>query len=113
MTIPDSVTSIGYAAFSGCSGLASVTIGNSVSSIGREAFYRCTNLTSVTIGNSVTSIGSAAFSGCNGLASIYITDLSKWYNISFDGQYANPLNYAARGLYLNGVRVTEVFILTE
>ena len=34
-----SVTSIGYEAFSGCSGLTSVTIGNSVTSIGSDAFY--------------------------------------------------------------------------
>ena len=34
MTIPDSVTSIGDGAFSGCSGLTSVTIPDSVTSIG-------------------------------------------------------------------------------
>lgn len=38
MTIPNSVTSIGDCAFSGCSGLTSVTIPNSVTSIGRSAF---------------------------------------------------------------------------
>ena len=46
-TIPNSVTSIGDWAFSGCSGLTSVTIGNSVTSIGFGAFYGCTGLTSV------------------------------------------------------------------
>ncbi|TQS82681.1 MAG: hypothetical protein A3Q59_04155 [Methanomethylophilus alvi] len=61
-TIPDSVTSIGYYAFSGCTAITSVTIPDSVTSIGSYAFYRCNALTSVNIGKSVTSIGSLAFS---------------------------------------------------
>ena len=71
-TIPNSVTSIGGGAFSGCTGLTSITIPNSVTSIGGDAFSGCTGLTSVTIPNSVTSIGNYAFSGCTGLTSITI-----------------------------------------
>ena len=63
-TIPNSVTSSGYGAFDGCSGLTSVTIPNSVTSIGEAAFYGCSGLTSVTIPNSVTSIGKYAFEDC-------------------------------------------------
>ena len=71
-TIPNSVTSIGSSAFSGCSGLTSITIPNSVTYIGDWAFSGCSGLTSITIPNSVTSIGDGAFSGCSGLTSITI-----------------------------------------
>ena len=65
ITIPDSVTTIGNWAFSVCSSLTSVTIGDSVTTIGNRAFYRCGNLTSITIPDSVTSIGKGAFDECN------------------------------------------------
>ena len=48
-TIPNSVTSIGRSAFSGCSSLTSVTIPNSVTSIGNGAFQSCFSLTSIVV----------------------------------------------------------------
>ena len=72
VTIPNSVNSIGVGAFSYCSGLTSVTIPNSVTSIDDMTFSSCSGLKSVTIPNSITSIGEAAFSGCSGLTSVTI-----------------------------------------
>ena len=72
ITIPSSVTSIGGSAFQGCTGLTSITIPNSVTSIGWGAFRDCTGLTSVTIPDSVTSIGESAFYNCRGLTSVTI-----------------------------------------
>ena len=60
--IPNSVTSIGYGAFSRCRRLTSISIPNSVTSIEEKAFYSCSDLKSITIPNSVTSIGKDAFS---------------------------------------------------
>ncbi len=70
ITIPDSVTSIGYDAFSGCKSLTSITIPDSVTSIGYDAFSGCNSLTSITIPDSVTSIGQGAFYDCSSLTSI-------------------------------------------
>lgn len=74
ITIPDSVTNIGYEAFRGCTGLTSITIPNSVTSIDNRAFYNCTGLTSITIPDSVTSIRTEAFRSCTGLTSITIPE---------------------------------------
>ena len=86
LVIPAGVTSIGWYAFSGCSGLTSVSIPNSVSSIGSYAFSSCSGLTSVSIPNSVSSIGSSAFDGCSGLTSITIgNSVTNISSNAFDG----------------------------
>ena len=74
VVVGDSVTSIGYHAFLGCTALESVTIPDSVTSIGQGAFCDCAALESVTIGDSVTNIGSWVFSGCTALESVTIGD---------------------------------------
>ena len=91
--IPNSVTSIGSGAFSGCSSLpvvdnlryadtylveavdktlSSYTIKEGTKWIGNRAFEDCSSMTSVIIPNSVTSIGNSAFWGCSGLTSVTI-----------------------------------------
>jgi len=51
--IPDSVTSIGNAAFASCESLTSITIPDSVTSIGNAAFRQCASLTSIIIPSTV------------------------------------------------------------
>ena len=72
VTIPNSVTRIALGAFQNCYGLTSVTIPNSVNFIGPHAFSCCTSLTSITIPYKVTSINSTTFHGCSGLISVTI-----------------------------------------
>ena len=74
VTIPDSVTKIGFSAFNACKALTSVTIGSGVTSICDWAFANCYALPSITIGNSVRSIGNNAFEDCSSLTSVTIPD---------------------------------------
>ena len=81
--IPESVTSIDYYVFLGCSLLRSITIPEGVTSIGTSAFCNCSSLPSITIPSSVTIIGGNAFAGCSGLRSITISE-----GITSIGSYA-------------------------
>ena len=77
-----SVTGIGNDAFSGCGGLAEITIPDSVTGIGKWAFFECSGLTEITIPDSVTSIGECAFLHCDGLESITVEAGNSVYHSS-------------------------------
>ena len=70
VTIPESVTSIGRAAFLNCIGLTSLTIKGVATSIGAVAFSSCTSLTSLSLVGSFQTIGDQAFASCNSLTSL-------------------------------------------
>lgn len=95
ITIPNTVTSIGYRAFYDCDGLETVNMGNNVESIDRFAFANCASLKTITIPNSVTSISSEAFLD---------TQLKSFVgkNASPDGRYlvvdGELTHFAPRGL---------------
>lgn len=93
ITIPNSVTSIGYHAFQGCTSLpvedniryadtyaveavdktlSTYTIKNGTRFIGSSAFRDCSSLASINIPNGVTTIGERAFDHCSSLTSINI-----------------------------------------
>lgn len=72
--IPNTVTSIGSAAFSECSGLVSITIPSNVSVIGFEAFSGCTKLASIIISEGVNSINNGAFKCCYSLTNIILPE---------------------------------------
>ncbi|MFA7369641.1 MAG: leucine-rich repeat protein, partial [Kiritimatiellales bacterium] len=72
VTIPDSVTYIGWGAFYQCAGLTNVVIGTNVGGIDSQAFSECTALRDITIPDRVTSIGMSAFSGCSSLTNVIL-----------------------------------------
>lgn len=71
-SIPNSVTSVGHAAFAYCKNLTNIVIPNTVKKISSNAFRFCTGITSFTIPDSVDAIGYYALSDNSGLASVTI-----------------------------------------
>ena len=78
--LPNSVTSIGDDAFTGCFNLTNVTVSDSVTSIGAAAFYQCINLTNINIGAGLTSIGYDGFDGCYSLTAITVATNNPAYS---------------------------------
>lgn len=66
------ITAVKANVFSCCSNLKSIIIPNSVKSIGCAAFYKCTDLISISMPKSVTKIDAYAFEGCSSLKDIKI-----------------------------------------
>lgn len=69
--IPNSVVTIGMAAFEDCTRLKKITIPNAVQNIDAEAFGYCESLEEVTLPNTLSAIGDYAFYGCTSLDTIY------------------------------------------
>ncbi len=81
--IPEGVTTIGDAAFSGCSSITSVTIPEGVTDIETGSFATCSSLTNITLPSSLTRIGNNSFYGCKTLTNIQIPN-----NVKEIGSYA-------------------------
>ena len=83
--------------------------GYPVTAIAKSAFFFKTTVHSITIPSTVTRIGDDAFYYCESLENVYISDLSAWCNIAFDGPRATPMYYASN-LYLNNELLTDLTI---
>ena len=74
ITIPETVTRIGFRTFGGCASLTNIIIPNRVTMIGSESFNYCTALTELTLPNSVTTIDNEAFYNCTSLNNISLSN---------------------------------------
>ena len=86
-TIPNSVTSIGLYAFSGCSSLSSITIPSSVADIGEYAFEGC-KLENIVCRCPLAQLKSYAFSEATfNHAVLYVPEGKRWVSIYDGGWY--------------------------
>lgn len=109
ITLPSGIFFIEECAFYGCRGLTSITLPSGVTSIGESAFKGCGGLTSLTIHSDVTEIASSAFWGCTGLK-----DVSFYINGDFETYLTKNHPYidvnCGIEYYLNGKKITSVVI---
>ena len=70
LTVPQTVTEIGYSAFSGCTQLTAITLPAGLRELGSEAFKGCTALTGVALPDSLTALGHGAFWNCSALTAV-------------------------------------------
>lgn len=83
VTIPQSVTSIGYEAFCYCKNLQSLTLEGSIESMGDGAFAYCTSLTTFPLVGNIKKIGKYAFYHCDDLENVTIPE-----SVTSIGDYA-------------------------
>ena len=94
ITIPDSVTSIGFGVFECSEALESIILPESITAIDEYTFSGCTGLKEITIPDSVTSIGEGAFNDCDSLSDVYFTGTAlEWYDVVI-GTYNEDLTNA-------------------
>ena len=74
VTFPDALTTIENFAFGECDALQSATLPNSLTTLGDCVFIRCPGLQSVTLPPSLTNTGTYAFDECTGLQSVSLSE---------------------------------------
>lgn len=86
--IPESIVSVGNAAFKYCFNLISVTILSNEISIGNDVFWDCHDLTTISF-LSITNVSDYAFIGCTSVEKVVLSDKIKTIGIHAFGDCYN------------------------
>ena len=70
--VPEGITVLGSAVFSGCINLTRISLPESLITISPQAFYNCVKLAKIRIPDSVTAIGEEAFRDCESLTEFHL-----------------------------------------
>jgi len=70
VTLPESITHIGWGSFKNCTGLTSMVLPDNVEFIEPEAFLGCTGLKSITLGTGLKDVNYLAFKDCSALEKV-------------------------------------------
>lgn len=99
ITLAAGIKTISKFSFQGCANLTSIVIPESATSIEYAAFSGCEKLENISIPVNVTSISTSAFKDCKALKSVnYLGSEEDWANISID-DYENEYFMAASKTY--------------
>ena len=75
VTMPNSVTDVGFSAFDGCSNLANINWSENINHLGLNAFQDCKSLTRLEIPKSLyKSCGNHPFEGCSNITEVKFED---------------------------------------
>lgn len=104
ITLPNTVTEIGEAAFDKCINLTTVKFSENLVTIGPRAFRGCKSLTNVVLPEGLITIGDNAFDSCSAMTSVVIpSTVTKIGNFAFNGinelkMYCKPATPPTVGL---------------
>lgn len=74
VSMPNTVTAIGYGAFNWNTGLSAINMSTALVSIGNLAFFHCHSLQSIAFPSSLRTIGNESFKHCSNLSSVTFSE---------------------------------------
>lgn len=117
ITLPESLTYIGYSAFDSCSSLTEIDIPDSVDSIDAFAFKDCYCLKSLELPDSLNALGSGVFMNCYSVEEITLDEKNEAYtvedNILYTADKTTLYTAAAGGVSKNVVIPDTVASISE